>query len=65
MLIQVYYKFLDKGLALAIDTVSLTSDSSLSATFVGTQVLNVGVSWLSGSVRDVQARDRGFDPRLR
>ena len=21
-------------------------------------------SWLSGSVRDVQARDRGFDPRL-
>ena len=24
-----------------------------------------GASWLSGSVRDVQARDRGFDPRLR
>ena len=23
-----------------------------------------GASWLSGSVRDVQARDRGFDPRL-
>ena len=21
-------------------------------------------SWLSGSVRDLQARDRGFDPRL-
>ena len=24
-----------------------------------------GVSWLSGSVRDVQARDHGFDPQLR
>ena len=23
-----------------------------------------GASWLSGSMRDVQARDRGFDPRL-
>ena len=24
-----------------------------------------GASWLSGIVRDVQARDRGFDPWLR
>ena len=24
-----------------------------------------GASWLSSSVRDVPARDRGFDPRLR
>ena len=24
-----------------------------------------GALWLSGSVRDIQARDRGFDPRLR
>ena len=24
----------------------------------------IGASWLSGSVRDLQARDRGFDPRL-
>ena len=23
-----------------------------------------GASWLSGSMRDLQARDRGFDPRL-
>ena len=32
--------------------------------FTGVNVCS-GVSWLSGSMRDVQARDRGFDPQLR
>ena len=31
---------------------------------VGVTLTGCGASWLSGSVRDLQARDRGFDPRL-
>ena len=31
---------------------------------VANQYSQCGASWLSGSVRDVQARDRGYDTRL-